>query len=64
MLQDEVIDLDDITLLKDSSIFNLIRSTVRPMENRPEIIAALSFEQNLDLFKISRTGYTVLDLLS
>ena len=51
-MQDEIIDLDDITLLKDSSIFNFVRKPTRPIEIRPEVITAISFEQSLDLSKI------------
>ena len=34
------------------------------MEIKPELITALTFEVSLDLWKIKRTGYTVLDMLA
>ena len=36
----------------------------RPYETDPNIVASIVFEMNLDLEAISRTGYSVLDMLS
>ena len=48
-LQDEIIDLDEITLLKDSTVFNLVNKSIRPRESFPSMITAISFESSLDL---------------
>ena len=36
----------------------------RPYETDPNIVTSIVFEMNLDLEAISRTGYSVLDMLS
>ena len=44
-----MIDLDEITELESSSIFELRPLTSRPHERYPELIVGLSFEIDLDL---------------
>ena len=63
-MQDELVDLDDITNLANSEVFKLTLQASRAQEVHPELIVGLSFEFSLDLTVIERTGYTVLDVLS
>ena len=63
-MQDELVDLDDITNLENSEVFKFTLQASRPQEVHPELIVGLSFEFSLDLTVIERTGYTVLDVLS
>ena len=63
-MQDELIDLDDVTKLENSDVFLLTPLSTRVEESYPELLMGLSFESNLDLTVIERTGYTILDVLS
>ena len=63
-MQDELVNLDDITLLENSDVFQLTPKSTRAQENYEPLLLGLSFESNLNLTVIERTGYTVLDVLS
>ena len=62
--QDGIVDLDDLTLLEDSGIFSLTHEPTKPYELYPEIITIISYEANLDLATIERSGYNLLDMLA
>ena len=47
-LQDLLIDLDEVTELTSSSIFEFKSDAVRAEERYPELIVGLSFEVDLD----------------
>ena len=63
-LQDEYIDLDDITEITDDSVFKLTEMPIKVYEFDTQTQLQLSFVRNLDQVAISRFGYTVLDLFS
>ena len=64
-LQDLAINLDSITQLEDSSVFKLEPLFPRSAEiEGPHLVAQVSFEMNLDVVRIARDGYTVIDMLS
>ena len=48
-LQDELIDLDEITELSDSSVFEFQSLALRIEEKTEEMIIQISFEVDLDL---------------
>ena len=56
--------MDDLTLLKDDSIFTIEPMPVRPYEKSNDVVMEISIERNLDQKVISREGYTILDFLS
>ena len=52
-------------MLEDSSVFKLQALSPRSAEVEGEnVVAQLSFEMNLDLLRINRDSYTVVDMLS
>lgn len=63
-LQDLAVNLDQVTELRDSSVFSIKYShnVFRPLEL--DLIRGIQLQLNRDLTVIQRTGYTVLDLLS
>ena len=63
-LQDEYLDLDEITRLEDASIFSLKALPARPYNFDDDISQNISIEMNLDLIRISRSVYSGLDLLA
>ena len=64
-LQDLALNLDSITQLEDSSVFKLEPLFPRSAEiEGPYLVAQVSFEMNLDVVRIARDGYTVIDMLS
>lgn len=63
-LQDYDIDLDDLTEIYDSSVFEIEPLPVRSYEKDYIVQMDISIEMNLDLQTLARTGYTVLDVLS
>ena len=63
-LQDEFINLDDITELEDDSIFKMEQMPKQPYEFDEFIQMSISVEMNLDQKVIARAGYTFVDYLS
>ena len=64
VLQDEYINLDDITKLTDVDPFKLNEIPTKSYEADSLTLMDITFERNLDLLVIARAGYTVLDLIS
>ena len=62
--QDLPVDMDEMTLYKDESIFTVERIPQMPAEANDYIQMEVSFEMNLDLVTIKRTYYSLLDVLS
>ena len=58
------INLDELTELENSGVFKLEKLPRMPYEEKSKFVAGLTFEMNLDVLIISRTGYTVLDMFS
>ena len=48
-LQDLYIDLDNVTLLEDESVFKLDPFTARPDERKKDLVIQLSFEMDFAL---------------
>ena len=63
-LQDLFVNLDEITELEDTSVFEIKYTGQRPYEKDPNLVTSLIIENNLDQLFISRVGYTSLDLMS
>ena len=63
-LQDQAVDLDDITLHEDSSIFKLDKMTNLPYEKDRNVQMTITIEMSLELLVVARTGYTFLDVMS
>ena len=57
-------ELDEITELENSNLFKLERVPTRPFEFFEEDVMAVGFELDLDLRKIERSSYTILDVLA
>ena len=51
-LQDLYIDLDDVTLLEDDTIFKLDAFTPRPDERKKDLVIQISFEMDYALTEI------------
>ena len=64
LLQDDLINMDDLTLLKNLSIFDLRPLPGRPYEKDYNTIMEISIERDLDLHVVSREGYTLLDFFA
>ena len=47
-LQDEYVNLDDITELEDDTIFSFDQQPVRPYEKDLDLIMEIKIERNLD----------------
>ena len=56
--------MDDLTLIKNFTIFDLEPLPVRPYEKDYDTIMEISIERDLDLHVISREGYTLLDFFA
>ena len=63
-LQDLSIDMDELTELKDSSVFTVRQADLMPYGFDDEVIQGIQIMMDLDLLVIQRSGYTVLDILS
>lgn len=63
-VQDLPVNLDEITLLKDSSVFRIAEQKFMPSFIEPNLVQGVEFSMSKDSFVITRTGYTVLDILS
>ena len=63
-LQDKFINLDEITELEDSGMFNLKQAPSKPFEFNEIDMQAVSFQINLDMTIIDREIISVLDVLS
>ena len=63
-LQDLFVNLDEITELEDTSVFQIKYKGNRPYEKDPNLVTSLIVENNLSQLFISRVGYTSLDLIS
>ena len=63
-LQDLPVNLDEITELQDSSVFQVEQTRLVPFVNEADLIQGFQIEMNQDLTIIERTGYTILDIFS
>ena len=64
-LQDLAISLDYITVLEDSSVFQLNEISSRPFErDGADFVAGFDIQNDLNLTVLSRDMYTILDVLS
>ena len=64
-LQDQAIDLDDLTLIEDDSIFKVEKLANQPYEAGDlSVVMDITIEMNLNQGVLARTGYTILDVLS
>ena len=59
-----MVNLDELTELQDPSIFRFVREPSQPEERIPSLIVLISFEMDLNLYNVERSGYNILDLLS
>ena len=65
LLQDLIVNLDDITKLENSEVFNLSPMIKRPIDGpKPGMVAQMTFEMSLDQTVVTRSGYTILDVLA
>ena len=64
LLQDELINLDDLTELEDSTVFRLEQLPTKSYEKEYDVQLDITIEMNLNQLVIARDGYTVLDYLS
>ena len=64
LLQDEFLNLDDLTELDDATIFKLEKLSTQPYERDSWTAFDVTVEMNLDQVVIARQGYTVLDFFS
>lgn len=64
MLQDKIVALDEITELENSNLFRLERMPARPFEFFEEDVMGVGIELDLDLRRIERSNYTILDVLA
>ena len=64
MLQDKIVALDEITELENSNLFKLVRMPARPFEFFEEDVMGVGIELDLDLRRIERSNYTILDVLA
>ena len=64
LLQDEAINLDELTELEDASIFKLDLMPMKPQEKDYNVQMDISIEMNLSQRVVARAGYTFLDYLS
>ena len=58
------IDLDEVTELENTQIFNVETQNVRAEERYEDLIMGFNFGLSLDQKVIQRMGYTFLDVLS
>ena len=63
-LQDLIINANDVTLLNDSSVFNLEKKPTIPYLEESTLLQGIQIDMDPDLTIIERNGYTVLDILS
>ena len=59
-----MVDLDDLTLIEDDTIFKLVKMTNLPYEKDRNVQMSVTIEMSLELLVVARTGYTFLDVLS
>ena len=64
LLQDKLLNLDEITLMQDSTVFKMVVGESRPENRIPGLVTLLSFEMDLNKYIISRTSYNILDMFS
>ena len=64
LLQDEVINLDEITELEDETVFHLEQMPQRSYEKDEDVQLDITVEMNLNQLVIARDGYTLLDFIS
>ena len=58
------IDLDELTVLEDFSVFKVEAMSPRSYEKDLNVQMDISIEMNLDLGVLARSGYTFIDVLS
>ena len=64
LLQDELVNLDDLTELKDQTVFRLKQLPTKSFEKNYDVQMDITIEMNLNQLVVARDGYTALDLLS
>ena len=64
MLQDELINLDDLTELEDTTVFQLEQLPNKSYEKDYDVQVDITIEMNLNQLVIVREGYTIFDFLS
>ncbi len=63
-MQDEAINLDDLTELENGSIYKLDDQPPISQEKDYAVQMDITVEMNLDQKVIARAGYTILDFIS
>ena len=63
-LQDKEIDLNQITLQDDNTVFKVEPLPIRSQEKDLNVQMEIQVEMNLDLAQLERSGYTIIDVLS
>ena len=63
-LQDEYINLDEITKIENSSVFSIKELPSRPYNFDDDVVQNISIEMDLDLIRISRQVYSGFDALA
>lgn len=64
LLQDEIVEFDDLTQLENSNLFKFERMPARPFEFFEEDVMGVGIELDLDLRRIERSNYSLLDVLA
>ena len=59
-----VVNLDDLTKIKNDGIFQIEKVQTRTYEKDYDVQMDVTVEMNLSVKNIERTGYSFLDLLS
>jgi len=63
-LQDESLNLDQVTLINDEALFKVEVLPTRPYTKDFNAMMDVTIEMNSDLVVIQRNGYTIFDLMS
>ena len=64
LLQDLVVNLDELTLLKDSRVFKLERQSLVPFKEEKDLVQGVQIDLDANLIVVQRDGYTILDILA
>ena len=64
LLQDEILNLDDLTEIEDDTVFALEQLPTKSYEKDYDVQLDITIEMNLDQLVIARDGYTFLDFVS
>ena len=63
-LQDMVVNLDDLTKIKNDGIFQIEKVQTRTYEKNYDVQMDITVEMNLSVKNVERAGYSFFDLLS